>query len=488
MISSSLREVGLPEFISQVIGSSIQSHRDVRSLYGAKLSDELDVKCDTGARNASSFKVVTPDNIIALSRDTFDDAVYGNSYVDDDFIGEEMYFTPNGFSEASRVKLAELSELCCVWVDLDVRDPDIERGLTAHEVRNIQKDFYESLENEKTIPIPDFIVSSGSGGLHLYWTFKAELANSRTITLWKLLKDKLNMLLTRPSKGGMLFVDEKGNDSPKRIMRIPGSINIKYREICRAFQSDRVKHRRALGDLIQQLKINPNQQASSKLYKNYFNPKLIRSSDFCRDNFRLPDKLSNHQFWCLRYANFVVPMLMDGLKVKRGYRDLIAYSVVVSLRQLGCPRNLIREIIVKVNFESIGLPTKTLLDYMSTAMKRLYRANSSEFIRNFFLGTGVNAGHLAKKRKLSKKSRQEHLAEVSSARRRQTIDSIILAVRKIALRNNLSKPLTITELARESGTSRVTLYKCGINGLNLWACTVIICGKKYASPVPKGLL
>lgn len=471
---TTLSEVTLPDFIDRLVGPNTASHRDVRSLYAAKLSKLFGDDCDVRARNWSTFGVLNSENVIELTRKTYSTAVYSERVIEDDYFGEEMYFTPNGFSKASKMKLAQLSELCCVWVDLDVRDAKIERELTDSEVAKIHKDFATLLEADRSIPTPDFIISSGSGGLHLYWRFEPENANVRNTELWGMLKDRLNTLLLNPLSHSALFVDERGNDSPKRIMRIPGSMNIKYRQQCRAFQSDKVVEKRTLDELIHHLKIDTRQRSVPRVYSNRFNTSLIRREDFCRSNFSVPPKLSNHQTWCLKYANFVIPILLDGVEVKRGYRDLVAYSVVVCLRQLACPRSLIRQIIIEVNSKSIRFPKKMLLEYISTAMNKLYQAKSGDFIRNFTAGTGIATGHLVKKRKPSKRSRAAHAAYLSKQQREKTIERISSAIKEITESSENCFDIRLKDIAEKACMPPSSLRRCGLTKSSMWAWLAVV--------------
>lgn len=472
--NSAFSEVTLPDFFSSVVGSETSAHRDVRSLYADKLKKHVGKEVGFKVKNTNLFGPVNSQSITYLTRKSFSESVYGNFFDDEDYLGEEVFFTPNGFSSAPRAKLAELSELCCVWVDLDVRDKELERRLSLIDTARIHKSLYKTLEEDESLPEPDLTVESGSGGLHFYWLFKPEAATSKNIKQWFMLKERLNSLLTALSIKWELFVDERANSSPKRIMRLPGTINIKYHTACRAYRSNKLTERRTLGGLIEQLGIEETHRAVSRAYNTNFKPSLISSKDFCRNYFSVPEKLSNHQIWCLKYANFVIPILLKGKKVKVGFRDLIAYSIVVCLRQLACPRNLIREAIIQINNNSIGLPAGTLLNYISTAMLKRYQASSGEFIKNFTKGTDIPTGHLVKRRKPSKRSRGEHARYISKRLKDKSINKVIEAIVTIQEQGIPANRARLKQISELSGLTSETLRNLGLKKSNIWAWYLVL--------------
>ncbi|PWW39100.1 hypothetical protein DFO83_1031 [Idiomarina loihiensis] len=490
-INSAFSEVALPDFFSSVVGSESVAHRDVRSLYADKLRKHVDREASFRARNTSLFGPVNSQNITSLTRKSFSEAVYGNLIDDEDFLGEEVFFTPNGFFSASRAKLAELSELCCIWVDLDVRDKELEKRLSLVEIDRIHKSLYKTLEANESLPEPDITVESGSGGLHFYWLFKLEAATPKNIKRWFMLKERLNSLLTALSIGWELFVDERANSSPKRIMRLPGTINIKYQTACKAYRSSKVTERRTLGGLIKQLNIDDRHRVFPRSYKKSFKPSLVSSEDFCRGYFNISENLSNHQKWCLKYVNFVIPLLLKGTRVKVGFRDLIAYSIVVCLRQLACPRNLIREVLFQVNSNSIKLPTAALLNYVSTAMAKRYQASSGEFIKNFTKGTGVPTGHLVKRRKPSKRNRGDHARYVSKKLKERSMRKVVKAIFTIQKQGIPAHKIRLKQVSEISGVTTETLRNLGLKKANIWAwCLVLSSSASFKSsqfvPLRKG--
>ncbi|ASG65850.1 hypothetical protein CEW91_06735 [Idiomarina piscisalsi] len=473
-INSTFSEVSLPDFFSSVVGYETKAHRDVRSLYADKLKKHVEKEISFKVKNSTLFGSVNSKNIRSLTKKSFREAVYGNLDVeDDDFLGEEVFFTPNGFFSAPISRIARLSELCCVWVDLDVRDKKLERRLTLIETARIHNSLYTALGRDENIPEPDLTVESGSGGLHFYWLFKTEEATSKNVKLWFMLKERLNSLFFALCIDRELFVDDKANKSPRGVMRLPGTINIKYHTACKAYRNNKRRERRTLGSLIAQLGIKDTQKTVPRVYNKNFKPSLISSEDFCRNYFHVPESLSNHQKWCLKYANFVIPILLKGKRVKVGFRDLVAYSVVVCLKQLACPRNLIKELIIKINRSSIKLPPGTLLNYMSTVMIKRYQASSGEFIKNFTKGTGVSTGHLVKKRKPSKRNRAEHARYVSKKIRKESMHKVVEAISSIQKQGIPVHKVRLKNVSEASGLANQTLRNLGLKKSNIWVWYLI---------------
>lgn len=139
----------------------------------------------------------------------------------------DCYFTPNEFFVWS--KTSNLALLHANWLDIDLIEPlkysgrEATRQAVALTVKQVLSEV-KSLLLAAKIPPPSGYVSSGSGGVHLYWIYDPVNAYPQTVKVWRMIADSLCKPLKKCQKR-IWKVDCNASKRPAGLLRLPGSLH-----------------------------------------------------------------------------------------------------------------------------------------------------------------------------------------------------------------------------------------------------------------------
>ncbi len=134
--------------------------------------------------------------------------------------GKDFYHAVASYNEPGERKKSNVNHLKCLWLDIDVRENKAKTYKTMPEAfAGIHKFLQDT-----SLPEP-LIVFTGRG-LHLYWPLDTQLS----LDEWQPLATGLKLL----TAGTGILTDPGITADAARILRTPGTINIKNGQTCRA--------------------------------------------------------------------------------------------------------------------------------------------------------------------------------------------------------------------------------------------------------------
>ena len=129
--------------------------------------------------------------------------------------GQQVFVSLAQFKDDSSGRKAESADSCkSVWLDIDCGEGDDKKYKTQIEAIEAAQAFCSLCK----IPKPSVVVNSG-GGVHLYWCFDTNISVAR----WKPISEDLKALC----KAHNLHIDPAVMGDASRVMRVPGSANLK---------------------------------------------------------------------------------------------------------------------------------------------------------------------------------------------------------------------------------------------------------------------
>ncbi|WP_394551316.1 hypothetical protein [Pantoea sp. SGAir0183] len=265
-----------------------------------------------------------------------------------------QYYTPNVFFDWR--KKALLAGFCANYVEIDTT---LDRGLRPDECERVRNEVFEQLR-KSALPLPSSVVESGSGGLHLYWTYEMLDAYPARQALWT----KVSHALTSAFTGGELWkVDYAASHDITRFLRVPGSVHAETVCDVRAFRLN--EQDLPFDELAAQLNVAPVEQRVS--FGSAVNEPVIQDS-------RQTASSGYHSIsaWWLRIYWHLYNHLRNVGRLKQGNRDSVAFIMFVALRRT-VSLNKAWARIKEINSSHIGLDERELQSYLSTASRTLYR-------------------------------------------------------------------------------------------------------------------
>ncbi|MEN4546168.1 hypothetical protein [Pantoea agglomerans] len=354
-----------------------------------------------------------------------------------------QYYTPNVFFDWR--KKALLAGFCANYVEIDTT---LDRGLRPDECEQVRNEVFAQLV-KSAIPLPSAIVESGSGGLHLYWTYEMLDAYPARQALWT----KVSHALTSAFTGGELWkVDYAASHDITRFLRVPGSVHAETVCDVRAFRLN--KHDLPFDELAAQLDVAPVDQRVS--FGSAINEPAIQDSERTASS-----GYHSISAWWLRIYWHLHNYLRKVGRLKQGNRDSVAFIMFVALRRT-VSLNKAWSRIKEINANHIGLGERELESYLSTASRTHYRYKKETLVEymkaanipvpDFLMGETINW-------KVSKgldpeeiRLRQSKAAISSASKRREgTLGSIMTAIR-----NGANK---VKEIALSAGVSVRTVQR-----------------------------
>lgn len=354
-----------------------------------------------------------------------------------------QYFTPNVFFDWR--KKALLAGFCANYVEIDT---NLDRGLRPDECETVRNEVFGQLAMSG-IPYPSSVVESGSGGLHLYWTYEMLDAYPARQSLWT----KVSHALTAAFTGGELWhVDCAASHDITRFLRVPGSVHGETVCDVRAFRSN--GQDLSFDELAAKLDVAPVDQRVS------FGPAV--NEPVIQDAVQTASTgYHSISAWWLRVYWHINNHLRNVGRLQQGNRDSVAFIMFVALRRtVSLNKAWLR--IKEVNVNHIGLDERELESYLSTASRIHYRYRKETLVEylkaagipipGFLLGQTVSW-------KVSKglsseeiRKRQSAAASSSASKRRESTLTRITS----AIDNGAGK---VREIAASAGVSVRTVQR-----------------------------
>lgn len=355
-----------------------------------------------------------------------------------------QYFTPNVFFDWR--KKALIAGFCTNYVEIDTT---IDRGLRSDECDRVMREVFDQLSTAQ-IPLPTAVVESGSGGLHLYWSYEMLDAYPARQQTWVKIAHALTTALT----GGALWkVDTAASHDMTRFLRVPGSV---HSETVRDVRAYIFSDNKALSfdELAERLGVRAVDQR--------MNPNSVSNEPAWQESTRTaPTGHHSISAWWLRIFWHLNQYVRDKGQLKQGQRDSVAFIIFVSLRRTVSLAKA-WERIKEINRQHIGLDEKELEQYLSTATKVHYRYRKTTLVE-YFKGAGIPVPPFLTGETVSWK--QSKGLSADEIKRRQSAAGITSAIKRREgtlqrLTQQMMQGVTgVKELAVQSGFSVRTVQR-----------------------------
>lgn len=363
----------------------------------------------------------------------------------------DVFMSPNQFWDWRNTK--QLAKLHANWLEIDTAGHSI---LSLEEQESVVESVLNAVSN-LGIPTPTGYVTSGSGGLHLYWIYPCVDAFKWRTRVWREITYVMAKKL-KTQKDTRWKVDFSASRDPARVLRVPGTFHGRSGRIATAYIGGPSYTFDSLARLVVTSKQNLN------ALDTFESGKLI---DFKSSNVSTkpqefkPSKGTKHNikgWWFRIYSQIVSHARKHG--IKEGQRDLFAFITFVALQHIKESNSEALTSIKQINRELIKLDDDDLDSYLKTALTTRYKYKKdtvAEYLEN---NLGIPSDFLYQEnRKLSKdevKAAQSLAAKRTADRKRsKTMDCMIDAYRQLSQRGELSKQA----LAKVSGYSIKTVTR-----------------------------
>lgn len=354
--------------------------------------------------------------------------------------GINLFFTPNEFFAWKCAK--QLSMLHANYIDIDTPK---HKTVTGEESRRILRNALSQLEMNK-VPAPNAIVSSGSGGWHLYWIYNPIEGYVNHQIQWRAIAAKL---LSAIRSNNILTVDSSASSDPTRLLRLPGSFHLKAMNSCdcvyldELYDFDVLKTALQINSDVPKPKKSKSKQAHSRIKHN------------------IKDYWSKIYFKLLGLAN-------DGhVSKKHCNRDIFLFLSMVALQHIKGSSEDALSSVKELNerfglFDGVGKDSNPAqIDrYLSSCLNVRYKFSKEKLINWFdhHFNCDISDMFAVSKPKLSpsqrKKRQQDSAKQTHLKRLKQTKNAIIKALRKLF--NDGEKP-TMQKTAQIAGVTKRTI-------------------------------
>lgn len=280
----------------------------------------------------------------------------------------DCFFTPNEFFVWQ--KTSNLASLHANWLDIDIEPPQYSGRETTRQAVALR--FERVLSEVKSlllaanIPPPSGYVSSGSGGVHLYWIYDPVNAYRKTVKVWRMIADALCEPLTNQSNR-IWEVDSNASNRPGGLLRLPGTLHSETS--CQVlgytggglYQFEQLAA--SLG--IKVTKLEP----ANKVHSKSCQPRTLMSGSIQRIS---QGKHTIGQWWFKIYSNICSHFRRLGHvpKGKRNYFLLICY---VALQHMCKSKEEAYERLKTLNSDLVGWSESELASSMKTASETHYK-------------------------------------------------------------------------------------------------------------------
>lgn len=370
----------------------------------------------------------------------------------------DCFISPNEFFDWRNVK--QLAALHSNWLEIDITRPvdspkEGKQSLSAEEEDEVVREVFDQLK-EAGIPAPSCYVLSGSGGLHLYWIYDAVAAYKWRVNAWREIARKL----VKSLRGGKLWhVDLGASKDPARVLRMPGTRHGSTKRTVELFTGG---NRYSFESLASSLAVPVEKDNPFKLVANTDVSKPQKTP--IKDVKRKPKSSVNDgrhtigQWWFKVFTH--VHSYISRNKVTEGRRDSTAFILYVALRHIQDEDTALSRVI-DINKRLIGLEEETLIKYLKTARKTLYKYKKDTLADYLSRQLDMDVSWLYKdEKKLTpeevKQAQRQSAVLTAQKKNYNTLERILKAGRELLLDQ---APLTQASVAAICGRSERTVRR-----------------------------
>lgn len=393
------------------------------------------------------------------------------------------YFSPNLFYRWRNQK--QLTGFCANWIEIDTHG---HATLDADGARRVLEEVAKALW-DAALPLPTSLVTTGSGGVHLYWLYNAPVMSvskdhrEALLVHWRRLNATLVSALeaSRQRRGFTGWaVDRNASNNPSGVMRLPGSSHGKTgREVIYYRGGERVIFERfaqALGLREKAPKPPTPQRARAGAPAGVVQRgcKIVvqqRLSTSAPTPERLPtpapgeaqgyDSPGQRQVIRTLIHQWERYLVRQGC-VPQGQRDLTAFHLFNCARRV-MDADAAWAYIIEINDRHIRLPRAQLERYLSTAREKVYFYALSTLKRQLVEDMGLPLHFPAPRRPMARKQITQRQARAgrrtSQQLRRSTLDQLVRDARTLLNQGLRVAQLTKARVLRVTEVSRATLYR-----------------------------
>lgn len=408
-----------------------------------------------GIRN--SGKPVTTLLAVKLASETYVPALSTTS------CSVDVFLSPNQFFEWRNTK--QLAQLHANWLEIDTLDHTI---LPIDVQATIFEDVSKILR-DNALPCPTGYVSSGSGGLHLYWIYDGVAAYKWRVRIWREITLRLARTVKKSRSPDALWtVDYSATRDPSRVLRLPGTIHSKSGRTATAYVGGPVYSFDDLARRLVQSKQNREAMASYKA-SSLKPPSLERKQQALKPRpvtqsvgrAPLNGRHTIGQWWFRTYTVLCTHARLNS--IKEGQRDLFAFILFVALKHIKGDSSRALEALLPLNREFIGLDEEELLAYLKTAQETHYKYRKESLAEYLETNLGIDPSYLFDNPKDPPKTPtqvreiQRQSAQCTAQKRRdRTFNEILAAVNH--LKQDRLK-VTQASVAKSTGRSVRTIRR-----------------------------
>jgi len=360
----------------------------------------------------------------------------------------DVFLSPNQFFDWRNTK--QLSLLHANWIDIDTVEHAI---LSLQEQEQIIAQVLQIID-ETELPAPTGFVTSGSGGLHLYWIYQGIPAYKSNVALWRELATSLSKSLRdkRPESASWV-VDFKASHDPARVMRLPGTFHSGSGRQVQAYVGGRLYEFHQLAALLLgSEKVIEACQSQNQVVRE------LKISPTKKSAHKIPDKSPGKhtigQWWFRVYTQICTHARRNGVSL--GQRDYYAFMLYVALRHIKPTKEEALATVSELNKEFIHLTDDELKAYLKTAHQKGYKYRKDTLAEYLESNLGISSGflYLNMPRPLSAneiKSRQQNAAKQTAEKRcDRTLASLKAAMQKLVEARLKATQEAIASLANRS--------------------------------------
>lgn len=273
----------------------------------------------------------------------------------------DCYYTPNQFFQWRKKRQTAL--LCANWLDIDVVKKSNSRAAVDSDAAELFEEVLKLLL-EKDISAPSGYVSSGSGGIHVYWLYKPIRCTHQAAKQWVEISRRLCNALNNRSGSGNWKTDVGASTNIAGLLRLPGSYNSKTGAVAKAYLSDYIYD---FDELLKQFSLHLIEPKTATVSRK-------RHRKFSRDLSVEQQARSKHNIkkWWLRiYSELVANFYAKG-NVPQGQRDQFIFICCVALLHVYDPSE-VTEKLNALNHSLVGWSESELLASTKSAYKFRYK-------------------------------------------------------------------------------------------------------------------
>lgn len=313
----------------------------------------------------------------------------------------DCYYTPNQFFQWRRK--GQVALLGANWLDIDVVKRSNSRATVDSDAAELFEEVLKLLL-EKDIPVPSGYVSSGSGGVHVYWLYRPIRCTHQAAQQWVEISRRLCDALKKESGSGNWKTDVGASINIAGLLRLPGSYNSKTGAVAKAYLSDCIYD---FDELAEKLLIVHSEIDTAAIPRKKHR-KLSRNFSVERQN---RSKHNIKKWWLRIYSELIAHFYAKGA-VHEGKRDQFIFICCVALLHVYDPSEVTSKL-KSLNHSLVGWPESELLASTKSANKFRYKFTKDKVAERLET-LGVNTAFLYRPQRPSL-THEEIIAKQSNA-------------------------------------------------------------------------